>query len=481
MTSIFHGVQIEEVATSIIPPRVISAAIPFVVGVAPIHLSGSVRAEVTNVPVLVTSYEDFVEKFGSSELAKYTLCEFANVFFRLYGVGPAVIVNVMDVTTHGTPVADADAVLVDGEYTLDADADIETLVVKDSDNDPTFTLNEDYLAAYNSDGQIVITRIEGGLIPADDSALHLDYTAMGETPCDSDDIIGGVVGGVNTGMECIEDVYALHSLIPGLILAPGFSQDPEVGIVMAGKCEGLSSLFKCMAIVDVDSSVADSYDEVAAWKTANNYVSEYMVVCWPKAKLGDTSYWLSNHVAGRIAATDADNGNVPFVSPSNKMLYVNGVVLASGISPTMTFPIGDALNQQGIVTAMNFNGWRCWGNRTGAFPGNTDVKDAFLPIRRMMNWIGNSMVLLLWQKLDDPINHRTIETAVDSANQWLNGLIGRGAINAGKCVFLPDENSAADLANGKVKLHLYVTPPAPAEQITIVLEYDVSGNEAIFN
>ena len=42
------------------------------------------------------------------------------------------------------------------------------------------------------------------------------------------------------------------------------------------------------------------------------------------------------------------------------------------------------LNGQGIVTALNWTGgWRAWGNRTGAYPDNTDVKDKFISVRRI--------------------------------------------------------------------------------------------------
>jgi hypothetical protein len=483
---LFHGVNISEVATNVLPPREVSAAIPFVVGAAPVHRSASASADVLNKPVLCNTYEEFITAFGSApsdQWGKYTLSEFAYVFFGLYGVGPAIFVNVLD-PADGTAITAEAAVLVAGSYTLQQDAVLSTLVVKSQDGLTTYDITDDYTAVLDDDGYIVITRVSTGTIPAATTPLTVDYKKIAAAPVVADDIIGGVsAGGANLGLQCIEDVYPLHSLVPGMILAPGFSQDVEVAAAMVAKCQGINSLFSCICIVDIDSASAtgaDLYTEVNAWKNTNNFTSPYMYVCWPKVKLGTVKYWMSSHLAGRIASTDADNDNVPYVSPSNKAFQINGLSLADGSDVILSIPKADTLNQQGVTTGLMFNGWKCWGNRTGAYPGSTDPKDAFACIRRMFNWVGNNVVLLLWQKLDDPLNRRTIETALDSVNQWLNGLISRGALNAGRMEFVQADNSNVNLAAGKARFRLYLTPPSAAEQISVVLEYDVNGNSAVF-
>lgn len=484
---LFHGVNVEEVPTRVLPPRVVSAAIPFVVGMAPIHRSEVPNEDLINKPILCNTYQEFIEQFGSApndQWGKYTLSEFAYVFFGLYNVGPAIFVNVLDPDGDATAVAAEAAVLEDGLYRLLQDAVLSSLVVKSEDGLTTYDLGDDYEAEYDEDGYILITRVSTGSIPSGSSALTLDYDKIGATPIEADDIIGGIneTTLANEGLQCIEDVYPLFAMIPGLITCPGWSQDPAVAAAMIAKTTGINSLFSAIALVDVDTGAeaADRYTEVLNWKSENNYTDGHLAVCWPKVKLGDTDYWMSCHLAGRIAATDADNSNVPYVSPSNKAFQINGLVLESGDPVVLSIPQADTLNSQGVITGLQFNGWNCWGNRTGAYPGSTDPKDAFLAVRRMMNWVGNNVVLLLWQKLDDPLNRRTIETAVDSVNQWLNGLIARGALNDGRCEFAQGENSVVDLSDGKLTLHLYVTPPSPAEQINIILEYDVYGNSAVF-
>jgi len=479
---LFHGVNINEIPTAVLPPRQVSASIPFVVGAAPVHLSSSTLADVLNKPVLINTYQEFVSTFGYSALEKYTLCEFADVFFGLYNVGPVVFVNVLDptATAASTQVSSSAAALVDGEYTIDADAVLSTLVVKVGTT--AAVLDTDYTAAYNAEGKIVITRkADSTVIPTATTELSLSYKSVKDAPIAAADIIGSVTSGVNAGLYCIEDVYPLHALIPGMIVCPGFSQDETVAAAMQAKCTGINSLFRAICLLDVDTSDADLYSEVNAWKNSNGYDSAFSGVCWPKVKVGARSEWMSSHLAGRIASTDADNDGVPFASPSNKPLQITGLVLSGGGEVILTIPQADTLNGQGVITGLQFNGWRLWGNRTGAYPGTTDPKDAFLSIRRMMNWLGNNVLLLLWQKLDDPINRRTIETAVDSVNQWLNGLVAKGALLSARMEFIQSENSNANLAAGKVTFHLYATPPAPAEQINVTLEYDVTGNSAIFS
>ncbi len=484
---VFHGVEIEERATTLVPIRQVSAAIPFVVGMAPIHLSGTkVRADLINKPVYIGSYAEYLAKFGDTDnIGKYTLSEFAKVFFTLYGVGPAIFVNVMNPAVHGNAVAAQPAVLVGGAYTIvrnaGVDVDIASVVVKSSpagEGQTTYVAGDDYTLAYNALEQVVITRVATGDIPSATSALLLDWTEIPAAPCEAADIIG--TAGVG-GLECIHEVPNLYQVQPGMIVCPGFSQDATVYAAMEAKCTGIDSLFGCIAIPDLDSGqTAATYTAAITWKTTNNYTGADGYGGWPKFRYGAEIHWASCHIAGLIAEVDAENDNVPFVSPSSHKLRITGTCLADGTDINITNTQADALNAAGIATAVNREGWKLWGNRTLAYPGTVDPKDAFLSIRRMFKWIGNEFILTMQQMLDDPINRRTVESAENSFGAFLNGLIQKGALNDGRCKALPEENPDVNLADGKLKLHLYLTPPAPAEKITGVLEYDAAGNSAVW-
>ena len=296
------------------------------------------------------------------------------------------------------------------------------------------------------------------------------------------DIIGGVdaTAGDYKGLELIDKVFPKFGLVPGMILAPGWSNSPNVAAVMAAKASNINAHFKCIALVDVPTDTVKKYSDVSAWKTQNNFISERQIVCWPKIKLEDKEFYLSTQLAGAMCKSDAQNDDIPYVSPSNKAIQANGAV-ANGKEIALGPEQAAYLNGQGVVTALNFiGGWRAWGNRTGAYPSMTDVKDTFIPIRRMFDWIGNTLVLTFWQKVDYPITRRLVETIVDSANIWLNGLAARQFILGGRVEFNRDENPTTDLIDGIIRFHVYVTPPAPAREIDFIVEYDPQYLETLF-
>jgi phage tail sheath protein FI len=477
-----HGVYISEVPTSIIPPVRTTAGLPFVVGTAPINLTDKTNV---NKPVLCYSYQEAVEAFGySDDWLNYTLCEFMYSHFALFNVAPVVLVNVLDPTVHkGSATAEAHTFAADNPAVtlFKQGVLLDSVIVKSEDGTTTYELNTDYTVGFDEDGNAVITRLEGGAI-GEVSPIEVGYDYIDPSMVTADDIIGGVdiVTGNYEGLELLDKVFPMFGLVPGIVLAPGWSHDPEVAAVMTAKASNINAHFKCIALTDIPVDEVTKYTEASEWKNHNNYVSPRQVVCWPKVKLGDNEFHLSTQLAGIMCKTDAENDDVPYVSPSNKNLQANSAV--AGDNEVMLGPEqGAYLNGQGVVTALNFvGGWKAWGNRTGAYPSITDVKDTFIPIRRMFDWIGNTLVLTFWQKVDYPITKRLVDTIIDSANIWLNGLAAREFILGGRVEFLRDENPTTDLIDGIIRFHVYVTPPAPAREIDFIVEYDPQYLETLF-
>ncbi|MBO7173816.1 MAG: phage tail sheath family protein, partial [Burkholderiaceae bacterium] len=210
-------------------------------------------------------------------------------------------------------------------------------------------------------------------------------------------------------------------------------------------------------------------------------IDAQQVACWPMIALDGTAYHMSTQLAGLIGQVDSDNEDVPYVSPSNKNFQMTATVLADGSEVWIAPDQGAYLNSQGIVTAMNFiGGWKCWGNRTACYPGVTDVKDSFIAIRRMFNWVGNTLVQSFWQRVDYPLNRRQIDTIVDSANIMMNGWTARQFILGGRVEFLDSENPTTDLMDGIARFHVYMTPPSPNREIDFILEYDPSYIQTLF-
>ncbi len=480
-----HGVFVSEVPTSVSPPVRVSAGLPVVVGTAPINLAAT--QDYVNKPLLAYTYQEAVNALGYSiDWAGYTLCEFIKSHFQLFTVAPVVFINVLDPATHKTSVV-AESVTLNsaGQATLDNKGVLlSSVVVKSSDGVMTHVKDADYTLGFDDEGSAVITRIASGAIAAG-AELQVDYEHLNPSSVTNTQIIGGVDGstGAVTGLELVNQVFPLFRLVPGQILAPGWSQDPTVAAVMKAKAGNINGLFKAIAVTDADSADtdADLYTEVPAWKNTNNYTDSLQVVCWPKVRLGEEEYFLSTQFAGLTCKTDGENDDIPYVSPSNKSLQADGAVIASGTEVSLDPTQGAYLNGEGIVTALNFiGGWKLWGNRTGAYPANTDVKDTFIPVRRMFNWVGNTVILTYWQHVDDPTNRRLIDTVVDSLNIWLNGLTARGALLGGRVEFRADDNPTTDLLNGVVRFHVLLTPPTPAEDMEFTLEFDANNLSALF-
>ncbi len=130
------------------------------------------------------------------------------------------------------------------------------------------------------------------------------------------------------------------------------------------------------------------------------------------------------------------------------------------------------MNSYGIVTAINDNGWKAWGNNTAAYPATTDPKDRWIACRRMMSWYRNHFILTFKEKVDDPAEPRLIESVVDSENLYLNSLTQTGDIAGGNIEFNEKENPTSSILNGKIVFHTRIAFWIPAEYILNEIEFD---------
>lgn len=478
-----HGAYAYQLPTSIVPPRRVDSAIPVVVGCAPVHMVKDGYTGPINEPVLAHTYKEAVEALGFSAnwAGAYTLSEFMYSQFVLFAVEPVVLINVFDPAVHKTAVAAEEQAFADDKIIVAHPGLVADPVVKSSDDVTTYVLDTDYTVDRITG---TINRLDAGAIAADET-VHVDYNYGDPTLVDADDIIGGIDAGTGalSGLELVNDVFPRFRLVPGLIVAPGFSEDPLVAAVMDTKAANINGLFRAMALLDLPSDAGGclKYQDVPAWKNLNNYTGELDINCWPQLKLEGKQFHASTQMAGLIGRVDEANRSIPYESPSNKNLEMNGAVLADGTDVFLGHSAANYLNSQGIVVPLNWiGGWRAWGNRTGCYPANTDVKDAFIPIQRMFNWVGNEFILTYWQMVDKPLNRRLIERIIDSFNIRLNGLAMGQYILGGRIELLEEDNPITDLMDGIVQLHIYLTPPAPAKEIAGLLEFDPSYVSTLF-
>ena len=472
-----HGVSAREVATSLVSPVESTASLPIVVGTAPVNLSSKSGSSV-NVPVLCYTFAEAVAHFGySDDFESYTLCEFMDSHFRLFGLSPVVLINVLDPDVHKKAAPSESVAVTRGVATVEVEGILLDSVMVRSATQPdvTYTRDIDYTLSFNDDGHLVVSVKPNGNIGSAASVL-IEYDKLDPSAVDRTDIIGGVdIKGKVTGLELIKEVFPRFGLVPGLILAPGYSQDPLVAAVMTAKAQKINGVFRALALTDLSADTVKQYGDAPSWKNINNYTDSRQVPLWPMVALGGKKYHFSTQLAGTIGTTDADSGGVPHASPSNRGLKANAAVLKDGTEIFLGLEEANYLNSQGIVTALNFRGgWKAWGNYTGAYPAVTDPKDCFIPVRRMFDFVANTLILTFWQKVDSPTNKRMIETIVDSVNIWLNGLTSSGYLLGGRVEFRKEDNPDTELMAGHIQFRTFITPPAPAQHIEFVLEYDTS-------
>ena len=463
-----HGVYVSEQATSVSTPVVADSGVPFVVGAAPVQSAVSPAA--AGAPVLCTSWAEAVEKLGYSEdWESYPLCEFMYSHFKLFGCQPVIMCNVLDVSDMKEAVAASDVAVTDHKAKLPIAAiDDANLIVKAAGGSgDAYVKDTDYSTYYDGEFLVIEVLSDGKAYAA--AQVNVAYNKV--KPDSVDDTA------VATGMESIELCLTTLGIVPDLICAPGHSQSSVVAAVMATKAGGINGMFQAKALIDIDSSSAGatSYTAAITEKSGNNFVDVDEVTCWPMLKLGEYKFHMSTQLAGLMAQVDTDNGGCPYESPSNKNFQCDAMVLADGSEVNLTLAQANILNDNGIVTALNFmGGWCAWGNYTACYPSNTDVKDYFIPVSRMFGWVGNTLIQTFWSKLDKPMNRRLLDTIMDTANIWLNGLVGSGYLLGARAEMVDSENPLTDLMAGIIKIHIYMTPPSPAQEIDFILEYDTS-------
>ena len=482
-----HGVTWRDVPTSIVAP-ITADLIPVAVGAAPIFLADDPAP--LNVPRVYYSYEEAVNEMGySDDWVSYGLCEVMYTFFVLFNTGPIVLINVFDPADNmGTPVAEADTPVVNKQVVLAEDnVVLSSIIVKDSAGAITYVVDTDYSVAYNNDGHPVISVLPSpGTIPPAAATLKVGYTATDPSAIDKTDIIGGIDATTDkgTGLEAVEDVFPMHSIVPGILFTPGYSQDPEVAAVLASKGDNINGCFRCISYADIDSETVIRAQDVNDWKNDNNYVSNRLAVMWPRVGIDGRQFWLSTQVAALTQWVDHSNSEIPYESPSNKNLKINKTLVGPIDTPADSFyskSSADSLNGQGIVTAINWiGGWKCWGNRTSVFPSQSDVKDMWIPVRRMTDFIGNSIVLTTFQFVDKPGNRRLIDSIIDSLNIWLNSLVAAGYLLGARVEFRHSENSTSALMSGHYTFHVFQASPIPAEWIEFLIEFDTAYLQTLF-
>lgn len=468
-----RGVRVMEEPTALTAPILGTAGLQVVIGTSPVNLAEDPAGSV-NVPKLANSFKEASAAVGYSDDMTYTLDQSIYANFKMSAVAPVILINVLDPARHKTEVA-GESCIVRGGQAVSGQVGMLLSSLSVEAGDAELTQGKDYVAAFDGDGHVVVTLLDP---EKEVEALTISGERIDPSKVTAADIIGGydAVTGKETGLELIRQVYPRFGMTPGLIVAPGFSKDPAVAAVMAAKCEDINDLFTCECIVDIDCTAdgAQRYTDVKAVKERSGLVSPHVEPVWPKVKSGDKALYYSAVFAAMTAYTDAQNDDVPSLNASNKLMAVTAACLDDETDTEISIDMSQAnvVAGCGVVTALNMNGFRTWGNNSAAYPANTDPKDRWFCCRRFFSWWGNSFILSYLKNVDDPADSRLIQSICDAENIRGNAYVAQGKCAGARITYSEDDNPGTQILDGKVVFRQHLAPFPPAEYIVNILEFD---------
>lgn len=484
MSNYKHGIRTRRLATQLSVPITSDGCIQCVVGTAPVNLAED-PYDTVNKPFMFHSKAAAIAGLGyCTDFKNYTLCQSMYASFDVFAVAPIIMINVLDPTRHVKAELSKTYEVAAGKINIK-----ETGILLDQlqigspgESDKLYEPEKDYIASFNADGTVTVAVVSTGAAAAETS-LKATYTQIDPEAVTYEDVIGSynVKMKKRTGMELIGRVHQRFGVVPSLLLAPGWSHITAVNLALNAKAQLISSLFTAKVVSDLDTAEgkADGMENVKEYKDRSALSDRNMIVCWPLIGVGDYKYYFSAQLAAHLEYLAASNGGVPSQSPDNKDLKITGLYTAGGEEILMDLDeANDYLNACGVVTAINMNGWKCWGSNTAAYPSSTDPLDRWINIVTIFDYIENNFKLTFFQNVGDLTNYRLIDEVVSGFNMQLNGLQGSNDIAGGEIVFDHDENPIAEILNGHIMFHTRIGGYAPAEDIENVFEFDPTITQA---
>lgn len=461
------------------------------IGTAPVHqIEGG--ANNVNVPILCNNLSEAKKKLGySDDWAKYTLCEAMKVHFEDVGVGPLIFINVLDPAVHKEGTTSTLSLTPDNGRVLIANAeDIILDSVTVSLGGTAKVKGTDYVLYYDfAKKAIVITEVTSGSLGT--SALTITYRKADPSAVTEENVIGATdTYGLNTGCYAIKSVYNVTGYIPAYILAPGFSNIPNIHNALYVNSQDISKhwnawMFVDMPIVDTLGN-AITLATAPTWKNSNGYTRDNESVFFPLMLGKDgKKYHLSVLNAANFQKLLIQNDNVPYMTGSNTEI-VNAENLYFGASYTgRVFDdeiINRCLNANGINSAAYVGGrWVIWGMFAGSYDqSNGTTINVFDTALMMLYYLTNDFQHRRNIDIDKPMPVNTLKSIVAEEQSRVDALIGVKALTYGKVVLDASAEARSDIYQGDFRILFKVTTTPLAKSLTGIAYWTDEGFKSYF-
>lgn len=460
------------------------------VGTAPVNQVAGGGKNV-NRPVLVRSIAEARRIFGySDDWASFTLCEAMKVHLEQRGVGPLVLINVLDPSTHVKSTESTKTLTPSNGQVVIAGAEkivLDTVTVKAGDTKKA--LGEDYTLAYNIDKQ-TLTIANAKADGLGTAALTITYKEVDPSAVQAADVIGSSDGyGLNKGLAAIRNVYQETGYIPSFLLAPGFSGVPAVHAAMAAASRKVGGHWDAYMLVDIpitDSTTSLTLATAPGWKTENGYTCENESCYFPLALGTDgRKYHLSVLAAANLQTLIAAQDGVPYRTASNtecgiiQNLYLGESAKGRVYDDAL---INDTLNKNGISSAAFVGGrWCIWGAHSADYgPDNADTINVSEVNRTMLYYISNDFQHRRSKDVDKPMTANDIQSIMAEEQARLDALRNLGAILLGEVHLHAEQDDRSDLIKGDFSFAFDVTVTPLAKSLTAVVNWTDEGFETYF-
>ena len=448
-----------------------------------------------NKPILVNDISEAKKYFGySDDWAKYSLCEAMHVFLELAGVGPLVMINVLDPkSTHkSSTVTTKTATPSSGRITIAncEDAILDTIVVQTQDTPPVVKVKgTDYTAVYNAAKKsIIIQELTAGALGS--AALDITYYTVTVSSITSTDIIGADDGaGTHTGLYAIKDVYNLCGVIPAIFMAPGWSELPAVHATMATLSLKINGHWDAWMFTDIpisDNGTPVTMASAKTWKDANGYTKKNETVSFPMVVGTDSKkYHLSVIRCANFLQLLAENDGIPYHTASNTAAGIIANLWLGASSVGKVFDdqyINENLNKNGICSAAFVGGrWVIWGAHSAEYDQvNGDNINVSETNYMMLFYLSNDFQARRVYDVDQPLSANDIQSITAEEQSRLDALVKIGALTYGVATLDTSEAAKSDMYNGDFLFIFDVTTTPIAKSLTVLVNWVDDGFATYF-